>query len=72
MSEALDIYVLDTSAWLTLIEDEAGAERREELLEKARAGEIIVLVSFMSFMEVYYVTLHEPTQLARHTHPNHR
>jgi predicted nucleic acid-binding protein len=24
MSEALNIYVLDTSAWLTLIEDEAG------------------------------------------------
>jgi len=42
-----------------LIEDEAGAERREELLEKARAGEIIVLVSFMSFMEVYYITLQE-------------
>jgi len=59
MSEALDIYVLDTSAWLTLIEDEAGAERREELLEKARAGEIIVLMSFMSFMEVYYITLQE-------------
>ena len=42
-----------------MIEDEAGAERREELLEKARAGEIIVLVSFMSFMEVYYITLQE-------------
>ncbi len=59
MSEALDIYVLDTSAWLTLIEDESGAERIEELLEKARAGEIVVLVSFMSFMEVYYITLQE-------------
>jgi uncharacterized protein with PIN domain len=54
MSEALDIYVLDTFAWLTFIEDEAGADRIEELLEKARAGEIVVLVSFMSFMEVYY------------------
>ena len=59
MSEALDIYVLDTSAWLTLIEDGAGAERIEELLDKARAGEIVVLVSFMSFMEVYYITMHE-------------
>ena len=59
MSATLDIYVLDTSAWLTLIEDEAGAEHIEELLEKAKAGEIIVLVSFISFMEVYYITLQE-------------
>jgi predicted nucleic acid-binding protein len=62
MSDALDIYVLDTSAWLTLIEDEAGAERIEELLDKAKAGEIVVLVSFMSFMEVYYITLQERDQ----------
>lgn len=59
MSEAPDIYVLDTSAWLTLIEDESGADRVEALLEKARASEIVVLVSFMSFMEVYYVTMQE-------------
>ena len=59
MSDALDIYVLDTSAWLTLIEDEAGAERIEELLDQAKAGEIVVLVSSMSFMEVYYITLQE-------------
>jgi ribonuclease VapC len=59
MSEAIDIYVLDTSAWLTLIEDEAGADSVEELIEKARAGEIIVLISFMSFMEVYYITMQE-------------
>jgi predicted nucleic acid-binding protein len=59
MSEASDIYVLDTSAWLTLIEDEAGADSVEELIAKARAGEIVVLVSFMSFMEVYYITMQE-------------
>ena len=50
---------LDTSAWLTLIEDEAGADSVEELIEKARAGEIVVLISFMSFMEVYYITMQE-------------
>ena len=55
-------YVLDTSAWLTLIEDEAGADRIAELLDKARAGEIVVLVSFMSFMEVYSITLQERDQ----------
>jgi PIN domain nuclease of toxin-antitoxin system len=59
MSEALEIYVLDTSAWLTLIEDEAGADSVEELIEKARAGEIVVLISFMSFMEVYSITMQE-------------
>jgi predicted nucleic acid-binding protein len=59
MSEAVDVYVLDTSAWFTLIEDEAGADVVQELLEKARAGEVVVLVSFMSFMEVYYITLQE-------------
>ena len=59
MSEAIDIYVLDTSAWFTLIEDEAGADRVQELLERARAGDIVVLVSFMSYMEVYYITLQE-------------
>jgi predicted nucleic acid-binding protein len=59
MSEVIDIYVLDTSAWFTLIEDESGADRVQELLEQARAGEIVVLVSFMSYMEVYYITLQE-------------
>jgi len=59
MSAARDIYVLDTSAWLTLIEDETGADSVEELIAKARAGEIVVLVSFMSFMEVYYITMQE-------------
>src|SRR4029453_15850300 len=59
MSEAIEIYVLDTSAWLTLIEDEAGADSVEELIEKARAGEIVLVISFMSFMEVYYITMQE-------------
>ncbi len=59
MSTTVEMYILDTSAWLTLIEDEAGADAVQELLEKARAGEVVVLVSFMSFMEVYYISLQE-------------
>jgi predicted nucleic acid-binding protein len=59
MRETAGIYVLDTSAWLTLIEDEAGADTVQALLEKADAGEVNVLVSFMSFMETYYITLQE-------------
>ncbi len=45
-----------------MIEDEAGADTVHEILEKARAGEIVVLVSFMSFMEVYYITRQEQDQ----------
>jgi len=63
MSAAVDIYVLDTSAWLTLIEDEAGAETVQQLLEEARAGHVVVLVSFMSFMEVYYISLQERDEI---------
>jgi len=59
MSEAIDTYVLDTSAWLTLIEDEEGADVVQELLEMTKTGDKIILVSFMSFMEVYYITLQE-------------
>jgi len=52
-------YVLDTSAWLTLIEDEAGVEIVQKILEEADAGEAEVLTSFMSFMEVHYITQQE-------------
>jgi len=52
-------YVLDTSAWLSLIEDEAGADVVESLLVRADAGSIEIFVSFISFMEVFYITLQE-------------
>ncbi len=54
-----NIFVLDTSAWLTLIEDEDGSDIVHDLLEKAKTGDAVILVSFMSFMEVYYITLQE-------------
>jgi predicted nucleic acid-binding protein len=59
MSENETVYVFDTSAWLTLIEDEPGAEVVQTLLEKTASGNATVLVSFMSFMEVFYITLQE-------------
>ena len=59
MSESLTVYVLDTSAWLTLIEDESGADTVQTLLEAAQAGAAILLTSFMSYMEVYYISLQE-------------
>jgi len=55
----IDAYVLDTSAILALIEYEEGTELVFDLLEKAEVGDIVIFVSFMSFMEVYYITLRE-------------
>jgi predicted nucleic acid-binding protein len=62
MSPAPPLYVLDTSALLTFIEDEAGADQVQELLEKAKRNEFILLVSFISFMEMYYISLQERGQ----------
>ena len=59
MNENKTIYVLDTSAWLALIEDEAGAELVQNVLEKTISCNAKILVSFMSFMEVFYITLQE-------------
>ena len=59
MSGDTDNYVLDTSAWFALMEDEDGADTVQDVLESAREGEATVSVSFMSFMEVYYITLQE-------------
>ncbi|MGH3145512.1 MAG: PIN domain-containing protein, partial [Rubrobacter sp.] len=49
MSDA--VYLLDTSALLTLIEDEAGAAHVEEVL-RTRS----VIISWMSVLEVAYIT----------------
>ena len=59
MSETPELYVLDTSALLTLIEDEPGADVVQDMLQRSREGKVAVLVSFMSFMEVHYITLQE-------------
>ncbi len=52
-------YLFDSSAFLTLFEDEDGAETVQRLLEKAKKGEIIVFTSFVSFTEIFYITLRE-------------
>lgn len=49
-----DRYLLDTSAVLTLIEDEPGADRVEELLRTR-----VVLLPFVAGLETYYITLQE-------------
>ncbi|MCG8349815.1 MAG: PIN domain-containing protein [Chloroflexales bacterium] len=47
-------YLLDTSALLTLIEDEAGAARVEEVLRTQSA-----IITWMSLLEVTYITQQE-------------
>lgn len=48
------LYLLDTSALLTLIEDEAGAARVEELLREQR-----VTIPWTCLLEVTYITRQE-------------
>ncbi|HEB70587.1 MAG TPA: PIN domain-containing protein [Desulfobulbus sp.] len=47
-------YLLDTSALLTLRDNESGAEQVAELLYQAASGEVNGLICFISLMEVLY------------------
>ena len=48
-------YVLDTSAVFSLKDDEAGADKIEDILEKAKNKHAKVFVSFMTLMEYLYI-----------------
>lgn len=50
-------YLLDTSALLTLIEDEAGADQVEHVLTKEE-----VLLPWLVLLEAYYITQQEQSQ----------
>lgn len=52
MSEAK--YLLDTSAVLTFLEDEDGAERVESLLRQEE-----IILPYLVLLETYYITLQE-------------
>jgi len=51
--------ILDTSALLTFIEDEVGAEIVENLLIEAEKGSVDIYVSFISLAEAFYITKRE-------------
>lgn len=53
-------YVLDTSAIFALIENEPGVEDVERLLLEAVEGKILILVSVITAIELYYISLREP------------
>ena len=48
-------YVLDTSALLAYIESEEGFNTIEDILNDAKGRRARVYLSFISFMELYYV-----------------
>lgn len=52
-------YVLDTSAILAYIEEEAGSDTVENLLIRATTGEIDVYIAFITLTEIFYITLQE-------------
>ena len=62
MKENKDIFVLDTSALLTFIEDENGSEYIENLLLGAEREEEVIYVSFISLAEVFYIIIQEKSE----------
>ena len=52
-------YIFDTSALLTFIENENGFEDIENYLIRAEKNEIGVYISFISLVELFYITLRE-------------
>ncbi|MBW3540591.1 MAG: PIN domain-containing protein [Planctomycetes bacterium] len=49
-----ELYLLDTSSLLALIDEEPGAERVEEIVRRGR-----FVITWVSVMEVYYITQQE-------------
>lgn len=47
-------YLLDTSALLTLRDDEQGANQVDKILLESNNGQIKVYASFITLMEIYY------------------
>ncbi len=50
-------YVLDTSALLTVLNNEPGVETVLSILEAARSGETYIYLPFMALMELEYLSL---------------
>ena len=55
--EITNVYVLDTSALMAFLQSEAGSDTVRDLLKQAYTKNVSILVSFMTFMEIYYITL---------------
>jgi len=57
-------YLLDTSALLTLRDDEEGAGIVADLLYQAQERKVICLASFMTLMEIFYRVWKDESELA--------
>ncbi len=55
-------YVLDTSAIFTLTKAEEGTDIIENILNMAKKEKCSAYLSFISFMELYYVTWQEKSE----------
>lgn len=53
------VMVLDTSAWFTLAEAEAGADKVESYLAEAWMGRVAAHASFVSLTELEYIRTRE-------------
>ena len=52
-------YVLDAFAVLTYLGDEEGADKVEELLGRAKSGEVKLIMNYVNLGEVYYIIARE-------------
>lgn len=52
-------YVLDSFAILAYLGNEEGADRIEEIIDKAEKGEIKLFMNYISLGEVYYIVARE-------------
>ena len=52
-------YILDTSALITYIENEEGVDQIEKLFLEALNEKILLIVSIISLVEVFYTTVQE-------------
>lgn len=50
------IFVLDTSAIFTYLENEAGTDTVEKILMQAKSKRCEVFISFVTLMELYYIS----------------
>lgn len=48
-------YVLDSSALLTLRNNEAGADQVEQILREGQKGRANLFVSFITYTEIFYI-----------------
>lgn len=60
----MSVYVLDTSALLTVLNNEPGVEAVLDVLEAARTGEARVYLPFMALMELEYMSLRQRSREA--------